>query len=229
MPNAGLQLPPPGARGVAPFAFGSAAFPRRFALAAVWAALAVLILLALLPTPGRAIEIDLSFAGENLVPSEDLVGEWAAVVEIRDNPQPVTLRIDQVTPGKTAGKLTYASPRRCFIDLEYGGPHEGRHIFYMVRFTNCFEYRSSDFVALSRDPNAETDQEAAAVAAAKARKKKEQQDLLAGFDLGQADHADAEPNGEGPAGAIPHKKAERIVYAVSLGGKERESATMVRQ
>ncbi len=228
MPNTGLQSPP-GPRGVGPFAVGSAAFPRRFALAAAWAALAVLILLALLPAPGRAIELDLSFAGENLVPPEDLVGEWAAVVKVQDNPQPVTLRINRVIPGKTAGKLSYSSPRRCFIDLEYGGPHEGRHIFYMIRFTNCFEYQSSDFVALSRDPDAETDREAAAAAAAKARKKKKQQDLLAKFDLGRADRAGAEPDGESPAGAEPRKKAERIVYAVSLGGKERESAIMVRQ
>jgi hypothetical protein len=96
----------------------------------------------------------------------------------------------------------------------------------MIRFTNCFEYQSSDFVALSRDPGAETDREAAAAAAAKARKKKKQQDLLAKFDLGQAD---AEPDGESPAGAEPRKKAERIVYTVSLGGEERESAIMVRQ
>ena len=229
MPNAGLQSPPPGARGAGPFAAGSAAFPRRFALAAAWAALAVLIHLTLLPTPGRALKLDLGFAGENLVPPEDLVGEWAAVVEIRAKPQPVTLRIDRVILGKTAGKLSYASPRRCFIDLEYGGPHEGRHIFYMIRFTNCFEYQSSDFVALSRDPDAETDREIAAAAAAKAQKKKKQQDLLAKFDLGQADHAGAEANGESPAGAKPRKKAERIVYAVSLAGEERESAIMVRQ
>ncbi len=229
MPNAGLHSPPPGACGAGPFAIGSAGFPRRFALAAAWAALAVLILLTLLPAPGRAIELDIGFAGENLVPPEDLVGEWAAVVEIQAKPQPVTLRIDQVAPGKTAGKLSYSSPRRCYIDLEYGGPHEGRHIFYMIRFTNCFAYQSSDFVALSRDPGAETDREAAAAADAKARKKKKQQDLLAKFDLGQADHAGAEPNGEGPAGAEPRKKAERIVYAVSLGGEERESAIMVRR
>ncbi len=229
MPNAGLQSPPPGARGVEPFAVGSAAFPRRFALAAVWAALAVLILLTLLPTPGRALKLDLGFAGENLVPPEDLVGEWAAVVEIQAKPQPVTLRINVVAPGKTAGRLTYSSPRRCFIDLEYGGPHEGRHIFYMIRFTNCFEYQSSDFVALSRDSGEETEQEAAAAAAAKARKKKKQQDLLAKFDLGQADHAGAEPNGENHAGAKPRKQAARIVYTVSLGGEERESAIMVRQ
>ena len=229
MPYAGLQSPPLAARGAGPFAAGAAAFPRRFASAVAWAALAGLVLLALLPTPGRAIEIDISFAGENLVPPEDLVGEWAAVVEIQDKPQPVTLRIDRVTPGKTAGKLSYSSPRRCFIDLEYGGPHEGRHIFYMIRFTNCFEYRSSDFVALSRDPEAETDREIAAAAAIEARKKKKQQDLLAKYDLGQADHANAEANDESPASAPPHKKAERIVYAVSLGGKERESAIMVRQ
>ena len=229
MPNAGLQSPPLAARGAEPFAGGSAAFPRRFASAVAWAALAVLVLLALLPTPGRAIEIDLGFASENLVPPEDLVGEWAAVVEVQDNPQPVTLRIDAVTPGKTAGKLTYSSPRRCFIDLEYGGPHEGRHIFYMIRFTNCFEYQNSDFVALSRDPGKETEREAAAAAAAKARKKKKQQDLLAKFDLGQADHAGAEADGESPAGAKPRKKAERILYTVSLGGAEHESAIMVRQ
>ncbi len=229
MPNAGLQSPPLGARGAGPFAVGSAAFPRRFALAAAWAALAVLILLTLLPTPGRALELDLGFAGENLVPPEDLVGEWAAVVEIQAKPQPVTLRINVVTPGKTAGRLTYSSPRRCFIDLEYGGPHEGRHIFYMIRFTNCFEYQNSDFVALSQDPGEETDREAAAAAAVKARKKKKQQDLLAKFDLGQADRAGAEPDGESPAGAETRKKAERILYTVSLGGAEHESAIMVRQ
>ncbi len=228
MPDAGLQSPP-GAHGAGPFAFGSAAFPRRFALAAAWAALAVLILLTLLPTPGRAVKLDLGFAGENLVPPEDLIGEWATVVEVQAKPQPVTLRINVVAPGKTAGRLTYSSPRRCFIDLESGGPHEGRHLFYMIRFTNCFEYQSSDFVALSRDPDEETDREAAAAVAAQARKKKKQQDLLAKFDLGQADHAGAEPNGESPAGAKPRKKAERIVYTVSLGGEEHESAIMVRQ
>ena len=229
MLNAGLQSPPPGAHGAGPFAFGSAAFPRRFALATAWAALAVLILLTLLPTPGRALKLDLSFAGENLVPPEDLVGEWAAVVEIQTKPQPVTLRINVVTPGKTAGRLTYSSPRRCFIDLEYGGPHEGRHIFYMIRFTNCFEYQNSDFVALSRDPDAETDREAAATAAAEARKKKKQQDLLAKFSFGEAERGGTELDDEDHAGAPPHKKAERIVYTVSLGGEEHESAIMVRQ
>ena len=71
--------------------------------------------------------------------------------------------------------------------------------------------------------------EIAAAAAIEARKKKKQQDLLAKYDLGQADRAGAEASGESPAGAKPRKKAERIVYAVSLGGKERESAIMVRQ
>jgi hypothetical protein len=99
----------------------------------------------------------------------------------------------------------------------------------MIRFTNCFEYQNSDFVALSRDPDAETDREAAATAAAKARKKKQQQDLLAKFSFGEAERGGGEPDDEDHAGARPHKKAERIFYTVSLGGEEHESAIMVRQ
>lgn len=221
MPNAGLQSPPPGARGVGPFAVGSAAFPRRFALAAAWAALAVLILLTLLPAPGRAIELDLGFAGENLVPPQDLVGEWAAVVEIQDKPQPVTLRIDQVTPGKTAGKLSYSSPRRCFIDLEYGGPHEGRHIFYIIRFTDCFEYESTDFIAIAQvreeapapGPDAEPESaEPNADAPAK-----------------ESDEANAEAAPDADEAAATHERAGRILYTISLGGEERESVVLVRQ
>ena len=155
------------------------------------------------PAAAAAAQLQLGLAAENLVDPADLVGEWFAMVEEKTYPQPVHLRIAKVQPGKTAGKMTFSSPRKCVIDLEYGGPHEGRHIFYIVRFTNCFDYVNSDFVAISRAPEA---------AGETARAEPAEDDIA----------AQAEEDGE----AAP---LDRIAYEITLGGKQREAAIMVRQ
>ena len=130
--------------------------PRAGARRGPWIGLGLGLLAALWPVPSaraqQDIQLDLSYEAEKLVPPEALLGEWRAVISRNGKPQPVTLTIKDVTPGNTAGKMVFASPRRCYIDLEYGGPDQGRHIFYIIRFTNCFEYGRSDFVALSQVP-----------------------------------------------------------------------------
>ena len=224
MRHAGAPAPQLNGRGIEPSAAGRGAVPRHLAAIAAGTALAVVLLLALPPAPGRAVELDLGFAAENLVPPEDLIGEWSAVVEVKKHPQPVTLQIVEVTPGKTAGKMTFASPRRCFIDLEYGGPHEGRHIFYMIRFTNCFEYENSDFVAVSRIPSEIAARKAAKeTAPMRDAKAKRQQDILDQYELGQGG-----PNGAQPA-IEPRKKLEHILYAIGLDGEEHEAGVLARR
>ena len=76
----------------------------------------------------QAARLELGHGAENLVPPEALLGEWHAVIKRNGKPQPVSLSIKNVTPGETSGKMTFASPKRCVIDLEYGGPDQGRHI-----------------------------------------------------------------------------------------------------
>ncbi len=221
MRNPSIEAPGPGLSPAGPFAVGSASSPRRLALIAAWAALAVLLLLAPSTTPGGAVKLDLGYEAENLVPPEDLIGEWMALIEVNSYPQPVTLRIHKVTPGKTAGKMIYASPRRCVIDLEYGGPHEGRHIFYIIRFTDCFEYESTDFVAIAKvleeapAPGQEADPESA--------------EPNADAPAKESDEANAKAAPESDEAAETHERAGRILYAISLGGEERESAVLVRQ
>jgi hypothetical protein len=148
------NIPPmaarPTARRIGSFALQSQAATRRGAptalvfllvatLGAVWVAATAAPLRA-----QPAVRIELGNLAENLVPPESLLGAWRGVINRDGKPQPVALSIKDVTPGRTAGKMTFASPRRCFIDLEYGGPDQGRHIFYMIRFTNCFDYGRDD-------------------------------------------------------------------------------------
>jgi hypothetical protein len=179
----------------------------------------------------QAARLDLGYAAENLVPPEALLGEWHAVIRRDGKPQPVTLSIKDVTPGKTAGKMTFASPKRCVIDLEYGGPDQGRHIFYMIRFTNCFDYGRTDFIALAQVPGEDiaalladgTEEESRRARAA---------EILSKFKLGQSEPEGAKDTGpidKDPAAAEPPKGLGRIVYAISLAGQVHDSAILKRQ
>ncbi len=178
----------------------------------------------------QAARLDLGYAAENLVPSEALLGEWFAVLKRNGRPQPVSLSIKDVTPGKTAGKMTFASPKRCVIDLEYGGPDQGRHIFYMIRFTNCFDYGRNDFIALAQVPGediAGLRRDGAEEEARRARAA----EILSKHTLGQSEPEDAkaaEPTDEDPA-AVPPKGLGRIVYAINLAGQVQDSAVLERR
>jgi hypothetical protein len=183
-------------------------------------------------TPARAqqsVRIDLGYAAANLVPPEALLGEWHAVIHRNGRPQPVTLSIRRVTPGKTAGKMIFASPKRCFIDLEHGGSDQGRHIFYMIRFTNCFDYGRNDFVALAQVPG----EDPAVLRADDAEQEPSRTaEILRSFGLVTAEPGaakDAEPIDAGPAAAAPPKGLVRIVYAINLAGEIRDSAILKRR
>ncbi len=175
--------------------------------------------------------LDLSVEDENLIPPAALIGEWVAVVEERNYPQPVILRIDRVVPGKTAGKATYSSPRRCVVDVEYGGTHEDQHIFYIIPFTSCFEYEKTDFIAISRVP-----EEPELPSESEAQKAPEPKELQQ-FKLRSAEQELTAPapgnDGESESGeGSPPEQAERIdriLHTVTLGGTVRESAVMTRQ
>ncbi len=178
----------------------------------------------------QSVRLDLGFAAENLVPPEALLGEWQAVIRRNGRPQPVTLSIKQVTPGKTAGKMTFASPKRCFIDLEYGGPDRGRHIFCMIRFTNCFDYGRNDFIALAQVPGEDIAALLADGAEEEVRRARAAE-ILSKFTLGQSE-PDAVP-GAGPIdndpAAAPPKGLGRIVYAINLAGQVHDSAILNRR
>ncbi len=204
----------------------------------------MVVILALSSGSGRAVKLDLDLEAKGLIPPEDLMGEWLAIIEHKGYPQPVTLRIQHVEPGETAGKMTYASPRRCFLDLEYGGPHEGRHIFYIIRFSNCFEYRSTDFVAIAKAPEAERPgrpEESAAKAAPRPAEAAETAALNGFKTLGPGPQPDTAQEGEAKPPQAPEEepdeagarqarqKTERVVFSVNLGGEERESGILVRQ
>jgi hypothetical protein len=164
------------------------------------------------------------------MPPEALLGEWYTVLDRGGSPQPVTLSIVNVTPGKTAGKMTFASPKRCYIDLEYGGPDRGRHIFYIIRFTNCFDYGRSDFIALSQVPG---DDLAVATAEDAEEKRRRSAEILSKYLLGQSEPAGAKnaDTVDEPATAAdsPPQGPGRIVYAINLSGEVQDSAILKRQ
>jgi hypothetical protein len=181
----------------------------------------------------QTVRLDLGYAAENLVPPEALLGEWHAVISRDGKPQPVSLAIKDVTPGKTAGKMTFASPRRCVIDLEYGGPDQGRHIFYMIRFTNCFDYGRTDFVALAQVPG----EDIAALHEDDTEEKSNRSvEILKKFGLGQPEPEAAQEGTQESTGATdndpaaaPPKGLGRIVYAINLAGEVHDSAILKRQ
>ncbi len=180
----------------------------------------------------QTVRLDLGYAAENLLPPEALLGEWHAVINRDGHPQPIVLTIQNVTPGKTAGKMTFASPKRCVIDLEYGGPDRGRHIFYMIRFTNCFDYGRRDFVALSQVPGEDI---AVPPVEDSGEKRRRAAEILDKFTPGHSGPAAADeimPMAEGPA-AVPLPPGPpgpgRIVYAINLAGEVRDSANLKRR
>lgn len=220
----------------------------------VWVGLGLLAAVWAMPSAWaqQAIQLDLGFQAEDMVPPEALLGDWLVVISRNGKPQPVALTINDVTPGKTSGKMTFGSPRRCYIDLEYGGPDQGRHIFYMIRFTNCFDYDPSDFVALSQVPG----EDIAAPVEDVTENKPANAEILAKFNLGVSEAQAAEPvaepvaetggaeteaaepshtdpaaelNHTGPAAAPPPVGLKRIVFAINLAGKVEETAILERQ
>lgn len=182
----------------------------------------VILALAVCLTVDRAAadEVKIDLAQDRHSPFDPalLVGEWTTILQDGDYPQPVTLTINRVAPGKSAGKMTYSNPRRCFIDLQYGGPHEGRHIFYIIRFTNCFEYEKTDFVAITGSPSPE---------AIRAQARKQRIGRFESLEDGDADEvAEAEtPPDEAQA---PEERLAHIRYSVVLNGEERETAILNR-
>ena len=178
----------------------------------------------------QSVRLDLGYEAEDLVPPEALLGEWQAVTSLDGKPQPVSLSVKDVTPGKTAGKMIFASPMRCVIDLEYGGPDRGRHIFYMIRFTNCFDYGRGDFIALAPVP----DEDAATLSAhgaKEAAKRRRAVEILKKFDLGQSGPKKARsavPIDQAPAAKPPNGLA-RIVYVINLAGQVQDSAILNRK
>lgn len=227
MGNIPLEAPQRFARRIGSLALKSVTAPWRGAsialglllAAAAWAAWTMPY-----ATAQEAVRLDIGYAAENLVPPEALVGEWQAVIRRRGKPQPVFLRITEVSPGKTAGKMTFASPLRCVIDLEYGGPDRGRHIFYMIRFTNCFDYGRDDFVALSQVPGEDI---TGLIEASTRRKSDKLAEVLSKFNF-ETLETDAAAVAAPTPGARPAGLG-RIVYAINLDGEVRDSAILMRQ
>jgi len=205
----------------------------RSALSLLFAAAWVFAGAALTSAPLHAqqtVRLDLGYEAENLVPPEALLGEWHAVTSRDGKPQPVSLSVKEVTPGKTAGKMTFASPKRCVIDLEYGGPDQGRHFFYLIPFTNCFAYGRGDFIVLTPAPG----EDIAALfpdAAEEAAKRRRAAEILKKFDLGQSESEIAQgavPIDQAPAADSPSGLG-RIVYAINLAGQVQDSAILNRK
>lgn len=152
------------------------------------------------------------------LPPRLLIGDWRAVVRLDNLPQPVHLQIHSVEPGETAGKLIYASPRRCFVDLQYGGADYGSHIFYMVPFTNCFPYKESDYVEITSVealPRVFNDLS-------------EDMPAYRHMPKDQGANAGASDAGE-ESGAGGWASVEQIEYRLSLGGREVEHGVLARQ
>ena len=160
---------------------------------------------------GESVSVDIGLQAPSLVAPGQLIGDWLTIVRTNGKPQPVRLTIHRVEPGKTAGKLTYSSPRRCTVDLEYGGPDRDRHIFYIIPFTNCFKYKKTDYVAIWMA-------EPAFQSADRSRQR------AAG---GGADADGAEPSGTSLVPRI--QGVERVRYAVVKNDQPTESGLLTKQ
>ncbi len=169
-----------------------------------------------------SVRLNIGDAPRSLIPIKLLIGEWLTIVRTNGRPQPVRLHIHTVEPGKTAGKLIYASPRRCTVDLEYGGPDRGRHIFYIVPFTNCFQYRKTDHIALiNAEPLTQTLSDLSAEAGNYRHMPKDQSARADGA-TSDADPAKTPPTKSGPL-------VERMEYRIVLGERAVESGILTRQ
>lgn len=184
---------------------------KTFARALVLAGFAATVQGPVALSAGRSATVDLGLQAPNLIAPNQLIGEWLTIVRVSGRPQPVRLTIQRVEPGRTAGKLIYSSPRRCNVDLEYGGPDGDRHIFYMIPFTNCFEYKKSDYVAVwladpAFDAGGGSKQHAGA---------------------GTSDSADTAPSGTSLVPRI--QGVERVRYSVVMDDKQTETGLLTRQ
>jgi len=186
---------------------------------------AAVVLLGLLgaagPVNAQAARLDIGAPPANMIPPQMLVGEWLTVIRIDDRPQPVRLRIHTVEPGKTAGKLVYSSPRRCIVDLEYGGPDRDEHIFYIVPFTNCFRYGKADYIAFRAA-------EPLSGASSDLTRQAKDYRLMSREQKASVDDSasDADPT-KSKAGKMP--KIQSMRYTVSVGGRNIELGLLTRQ
>ncbi len=193
----------------------------------IWAALAAVTLgLGLVGPAGRAaadqVRVDLGAAPRDLIAPNALIGNWLTVVRYKDRPQPVRLELHTVEPGKTAGRLIYSSPKRCFVDLEYGGPDRDRHIFYIVPFTNCFRYRKTDYISITGiEPETPVFSDLSAQGQGYRQVPKDQR---ASADTAASD---ADPL-DSPA-PIGGDLAQQMEYVITLGDQSLESGILTRQ
>ncbi len=184
---------------------------------------AAVVLLGLLgavaPAYAQAARLDIGAVSRNLIPPRMLIGDWLTIIRIDDRPQPVRLRIHTIEPGQTAGKLIYASPKRCTVDLEYGGPNGDEHIFYIVPFTNCFRYGKADYIALVAAEPVSGASSDLTRQAENYRKMSRNQEASAGT-------SDASSGRKAPLEA---PKIEIMQYVVNLGGERVELGLLTRQ
>jgi len=180
-------------------------------------------LFALLGAAGaEATEPRAAEAPRALIPPLMLVGDWLTVIKTDDRPQTVRLELSRIEPGRTAGKMIYASPKRCFVDLEYAGPDGDRHVFYIVPFTNCFQYQAADFVELRSAqalPSAFNDLSQPSPSYRIMPKDQK-------AESGTADSDAQSPGAVSPAG---RPMIDRMQYAIRLGDQVYETGLLARQ
>ncbi len=153
-----------------------------------------------------------------LIPPSLLIGDWTNIVHVDNRPQPVRLQIRAMEPGKTAGKLIYSSPRRCVIDLQYGGAVQGRHIYYFVPFTNCFRYGEEDYFAITGSddlPRASVDLSA----------NQQSYRLLPKDQIASA----SEAHGDDTDAQVGRPLVTTFKYVVHLDGRDIERSQMTRE
>ena len=185
-------------------------------------ACAVAVIALSLDRPAESLGLEPAAGAEvssgQLIPPALLIGDWTNIVQVDNRPQPVRLQIRTMEPGKTAGKLIYSSPRRCVIDLQYGGAVQGRHIFYFVPFTNCFRYGEEDYFAITGSddlPRASVD-----LSANQQSYRLLPKDQIASAAENQG--ADGDP----PAG---RPLVTTLKYVVHLDGRDIERSQMTRE
>lgn len=172
--------------------------------------------LGLEPASGASADVESSVG--KLVPAALLIGDWTNIVHVDNRPQPVRLQIRAMEPGKTAGKLIYSAPRRCVIDLQYGGAVQGRHVFYFVPFTNCFRYSQDDYFAITGSddlPRAFVD-----LSEQPPTYRQMPRDQIA--SAAEVHSADADPEAKGPI-------VKTLKYVVHLDGRDIERSQMTRE
>ena len=167
----------------------------------------------------QAAQLDIGPAALNLIPERMLIGNWLSILRIDGRPQPVRLQIHTVEPGKTAGKLIYSSPKRCTVDLEYGGPDGDEHIFYIVPFTNCFRYGQADYIAL-------TAAQSLSGASSDLTRQAKDYRLMSKDQIANAGTSDADPR---ETKAAKRPKVEAMQYAINIGGRRMEFGLLTRQ